>query len=237
MSLRDVLVVIPAYGLPERETAELLRQLEQSGCSVLTRAGIGLIDRVRSELASRALETQHQRWLWLDADMAASIGEVARLVETAERHDLDLLSAVYVTKERPANPAVVWDAESPSWPTPRRDAALCGIDGGLYPIRRVGFGMAVTHRRLFERIAPTLPEVTIEGCGAGARPYFLPLIVGRHYLGEDYSLCERARETGSTLWADTRIRVGHVGRYVYRWEDIAPPAASRNLEMVWQTES
>lgn len=229
---RDLLVVLPNYSGLEHPTRVLLASLQEAGCPLLEAHGIGLIDRVRSELASRALETQYERWLWLDADMTAPVGELARLVETATRHDLDALTAVYMTKERPSSPTCRFDYESPAWPTPNRGAALCGADGMLYPVTMLGFGAVVTHRRLFERLRDTLPEVDLLGC-KNARPYFLPMVVGRRYLGEDYSLCERARASGSTLWADSRVRVGHVGRYVYGWEDAAKRGAFSNVELTW----
>jgi hypothetical protein len=43
--------------------------------------------------------------------------------------------------------------------------------------------------------------------------------IGHWYLAEDYAFCERARRAGHALWADTRLRLSHVGRYAYSWED------------------
>jgi hypothetical protein len=56
-------------------------------------------------------------------------------------------------------------------------------------------------------------------------PYFQPLIVddgdGDHaYLGEDYSFCERARRCGYKIFADSTIRLQHIGLYGYSWEDL-----------------
>jgi len=42
---------------------------------------------------------------------------------------------------------------------------------------------------------------------------------GYWYLGEDYAFCERARQAGHKVIVDTTIRLGHVGRYTYGWED------------------
>ena len=42
---------------------------------------------------------------------------------------------------------------------------------------------------------------------------------GFRYLSEDYSFCERARSAGHKVFADTSIRLGHVGEYEYVWED------------------
>ena len=35
------------------------------------------------------------------------------------------------------------------------------------------------------------------------------------FLGEDYFFCWKAKQLGYKLWCDSRIKVGHVGEYVY----------------------
>lgn len=53
----------------------------------------------------------------------------------------------------------------------------------------------------------------------------LPLVKetdeGAWYLAEDFAFSERARQAGTYVHADTRIRLRHIGRYAYqwRWED------------------
>lgn len=38
-------------------------------------------------------------------------------------------------------------------------------------------------------------------------------------MGEDYAFCERARQCGYKIMADTSIRLWHIGEYAYGWED------------------
>ena len=42
---------------------------------------------------------------------------------------------------------------------------------------------------------------------------------GHWYLAEDFSFCERARQCGYKIMADTTIRLWHIGNYSYGWED------------------
>ena len=42
---------------------------------------------------------------------------------------------------------------------------------------------------------------------------------GHWYLADDYSFCERARQCGYKIMADTSIRLWHIGEYAYGWED------------------
>ncbi len=64
-------------------------------------------------------------------------------------------------------------------------------------------------------------------------PFFLPKCQEEPnlewgYRGEDYAFCERCREAGIPLIVDTTIDLGHVGSYIYRWEDAARPQPQHN---------
>jgi hypothetical protein len=54
-------------------------------------------------------------------------------------------------------------------------------------------------------------------------PYFMPMVIeterGPWYLGDDFAFSHRAREAGFKIFADTTIRLGHIGRHAYSWED------------------
>jgi len=54
-------------------------------------------------------------------------------------------------------------------------------------------------------------------------PFFHPMLHqcedGHWYLAEDYAFCERARQCGYKIMADTTIRLWHIGNHAYGWED------------------
>jgi hypothetical protein len=57
-------------------------------------------------------------------------------------------------------------------------------------------------------------------------PFFMPMVVEQSgpppkfsYLADDFAFCHRARGAGYKIFADTTIRLGHIGRYAYTWED------------------
>ena len=62
-----------------------------------------------------------------------------------------------------------------------------------------------------------------ERFGHSMIPVFCPMIrpieESYWYLAEDYAFCERARQCGFKIYADTTIRLWHVGTYRYGWED------------------
>jgi len=54
-------------------------------------------------------------------------------------------------------------------------------------------------------------------------PFFQPFVrqldEGHWYLAEDFAFCDRARQCGYAIRADTTIRLWHIGTYRYGWED------------------
>jgi hypothetical protein len=73
---------------------------------------------------------------------------------------------------------------------------------------------------LREKLA--LPECTAD-TGRTLTPYYAPLVRpdgdGWWYLAEDFSFCERARQCGYKIMADTTVRLLHIGTHAYGWED------------------
>ncbi len=55
--------------------------------------------------------------------------------------------------------------------------------------------------------------------GEGERASGSPLMRRPWYLSEDFSFSHRARLCGYKIYADSTIRLGHIGRYTYAWED------------------
>jgi hypothetical protein len=82
----------------------------------------------------------------------------------------------------------------------------------------------LVRRRVYEdmRVRLDLPWCN-ERFGRPLVPFFRPLIMtddaGPWYMSEDYSFCERARRCGYRVWADTTIRLHHLGQHGYTWED------------------
>jgi hypothetical protein len=56
-----------------------------------------------------------------------------------------------------------------------------------------------------------------------AIPFFQSMVHpwedGHWYLAEDYAFCERARQCGIKIIADTTVRLWHIGTYPYGWEE------------------
>ncbi len=62
-----------------------------------------------------------------------------------------------------------------------------------------------------------------ERFGVPLLPFFHPMLHacddGHWYLAEDWAFCERARQCGYQIVADTTVRLWHIGSYAFGWED------------------
>lgn len=222
---RDRVLCCPHYQPPTAATGELVRQLTASGWGLLPANGRGLIDLVRSEVASAVLEMPGIEWvLWVDGDNTCTREGVEQMVETAERHAADVVAAPYTLRMMGGRLTTEFEFQSPEWPTARRDEVVLGERGYVYPIRQCGFGMTLTRHSLYRRLRDSgkIPAMT---SGTPERKGWLffecGLVEGR-YTGEDYRFCRAAREIGARMVADTRVLSGHIGEHEYTVHDLAP---------------
>lgn len=211
---RGAVVLVPYLTHIEAACERGLRGLEQRGYEVRRFPATAAIDRTRSEMATTALADGFDELLWIDSDIAFDAADVDKL----RAHHLPLVGGLYA-KKGPQSFAAYLE--------PGTDVLKLGAVGGLAPVRYLGLGFLLTHRRVYDDVQArySLPYANAR-FGAAVVPYFLPLVIqdpeqadAYWYLGEDYAFCERARKVGYQVMVDTTIRLGHVGAYVYGWED------------------
>ena len=107
---------------------------------------------------------------------------------------------------------------------PGTNLVVFGKGGGLREVLYSGFGFVYTRREVYEKIKETsgLPDCN-QRFGPPVTPWFFPELApdgaGWWYLAEDYAFCNRARKCGYQVMADTTIRLTHVGRHPFTWEE------------------
>ncbi len=208
-------VLVPYLTHIEPACEHGLRALEKAGLEVLRYPSGAAIDRSRCDAATAALREGVDEILWIDSDISFEAADVERL----RGHDHSVVAGLYPKKG-------VRDFAAHL--LPGTEELRVGEGGGLTEVRCVGAGFLLTRRRVYEDIQRffSLP-VCNSRFGQPTVPYFLPMVVADEggepgsywYMGEDYAFCERARQAGHKVWADTTIRLGHVGKYTYGWED------------------
>lgn len=201
-----------AAGPIEPGCAEGLMALERRGYAVWRVPGYAAIDQGRSQVATDALAQGFDELLWIDSDIRFDPDSVEMLRE----HELPLVSGIYAKKGV---------RQLACYLKPETRTIEFGETGGLLEIHYAATGFLLTRREVYETMAvhEKLPTCNLR-FGKATVPYFLPMLLPQDgedhwYLGEDYSFCERARRSGFGIWADTRIRLEHIGSHGYTWED------------------
>jgi methyltransferase family protein len=208
-------ILVPVGSHVEQECEQGLKQLEARGYAVRRITGYAAIDQGRSQMATDALADGFTELMWIDSDIAFDPDAVERL----RAHGLPLVSGIYPKKG-------VRALASHLLPGTRQ--IVFGEGGGLIDIAYAATGFLLTRREVYDRMRQRLELPTCNTrFGRPLVPYFLPLIApdgaGHWYLGEDFAFCERARRSGFPIVADSTIRLRHIGRYGYSWEDAGSP--------------
>lgn len=207
---RRLVVLVPVATMIEPECERGLQALEARGVTV-RRVGCHVaIDLGRSTMASEALADGFDDLMWIDADVGFDPGHVDAL----RAHDRPFTCAIYPKRGRPELACHV---------KPGTSELVFGEHGGLTELLYTGMGFCLIRREVFEDVRRT-EALPLCNKAKPFVPYFLPMVVKAGddddwYLAEDYAFCERARRAGHPVFADTRLRLSHVGRYGYTWED------------------
>lgn len=220
-------VLVPYLTHIEAPCEQGLRELERMGFAVRRVASSAAIDRTRCDMATSALADGFEHLMWIDSDMSFAPAAVAQL----RSHELPVVGGLYPKKGARAFAVYFEDGT--------KDVVV-GQGGSLLDVRYVGTGFLLTHRMVYDDVRRTfgLPVCNAKW-GQPTIPFFLPMVIpdggsGYWYLSEDFAFCERARQAGHKITVDTTLRLGHIGRYTYEWEDAGmamPRVPSATFEM------
>ncbi|MCR4342203.1 MAG: hypothetical protein NUW01_20180 [Gemmatimonadaceae bacterium] len=177
--------------------------------------GDALIERSRARAATAFLASDAEVFLSVDTDIIFDWHDAVQIAEQAVEHSI--VVGAYTTRS-PLR-SFVTSALNPHEPVE------FFTDPTPVPIRWGATGFMAVHRRVFEAL---VKRADMPLCHANEDlrhyPFFLPFVVeeaGTHVmLSEDYAFCERARQEGFTTYLNPAVRLGHLGGYCYRLEDM-----------------
>lgn len=194
--------------------------------------GDAAIDRSRGRMATHFLETRKDCDIlfFIDDDIVYKADDFIKMMKIMIEKDLDIFGATYVTK----------NMQKPSF-TFRGlkdiDKFYFGTNGEVREIMFLSNGCMAIQRRVLEKIVKDkLVKKAFCGHAAQYYPFFMPMVVDifdrTEALSEDWAFCYRARKAGFKIWMDCSVRLGHVGDYVFDWDDIVrPPKQQNNIEV------
>lgn len=204
-------ILVPHGGTLYPICEDALRELERRGYQVRRVPGFSQIDVARNSLATKAILDGFEETLWIDSDVGFHPNDVEKL----RRHNLPIVSGVYAKKGKRSMASNF---------EPGTKKVAFGEQGGLTEIQYAATGFLHVRRQAYLDIQEKLGlPMCNEEFGERIIPWFQPLIrplkEASWYLGEDFAFCERAKQAGYRIMADTSIRLWHVGNYQYGWED------------------
>lgn len=206
---------MPVKGRPEPETDALIMELKDRGYSARILSECVFLDKSRSYMATKSIMEGYDELMWIDADMVFD----PDYVDILRAHDLPIVCGLYPKKGPRGGIAALLKGDCKK--------IAFGQSGGLLEIHYAGLGFTYTKREVYDKMKD---KFNLPLCENGEDlgdlyPYFYPMIGYENsqykYMGEDYSFFERARQCGYKIYADTTIRLGHIGKYRYSWEDMA----------------
>lgn len=205
-------ILVPAGKNIEPACEESLRNLEGRGYAVRRVFGYSAIDQARSQMATDALCEGFEELMWIDSDISFD----PQAVDALRLHDLPVVCGLYAKKGQRA-------LACQKLPGTRQ--FTFGAGGGLVEIQYGATGFLLVRRQAMLEVQARL---ALPVCNAWAErpvvPFFLPMIVERQpgqpwYLGEDFAFFERLRQCGQRIYADTTVRLWHIGAHGYSWEE------------------
>jgi hypothetical protein len=220
-------ILVPSRDGIDHGVEKALHELARRGYRLMIMRGVTSIDQIRSQMATDALKAGFEELFWIDDDVLFDPDDVDRLRE----HDMPIVGGVYPWKGKPQL-AVRWLDGTKS--------VELGVGGGIVEVKYAATGFLLTRAEVYATIrrttfcTPGQPAHCREVIGQFDRmmyPFFQPMVVDQpsgssddvpRYLAEDWAFFHRAREAGFKVHVDTRIRLYHVGRYAYSWEDLEP---------------
>ena len=221
----SLVIATPLYGgMCTAEYADSMARLQASleltgiKYKVLHHINDSLIPRARNCLVARFMRdpelAEYTRFMFIDADIAFEPEDVCKLWNLSEFHDV--VTACYPTKtEKEGQP------KTTAW----KDGQLVDLDELKFPteIDYAGTGFLMINRLAFVKMQNAYPDTRhMEGHLGEVYALFDTEVTKdedwtqRWYCSEDYLFCKRWREIGGKIMLDPSIRLGHVGRKIYR---------------------
>lgn len=212
-NMSKCVILVPCNGGIEHQTDNCLRELQNRGYEVWRTPGYSAIDQGRNRMAYDAIyRCNFGELMWIDSDVVFNPDDVDKLRNSG----YDFIGGAYSFKGWPRmtvqaknNQSIVFDEKN----------------GGIYEVDCIATGFMYTKASVYKTIEKKLNlPLCNTSFDAPQIPFFKPDVwmdQGKpYYLGEDFSFCKRAASVGFKIRLDSRIKLGHVGKYKYDWSDV-----------------
>lgn len=189
-----VLIAVPCMDQVPAPFCQSLAQLKKVGECVLAMKSGSLIYTSRNSLATMAIQMDADYVFWLDSDMVFQPDTLVRMMDTVQKHNIDMLTGLYFRRVPPYSP-VLFDKLEMRTKTVLDWSEFKTIPEDLFEVGGCGFGCVLVSTEVL---------MSVQGKHGNM---FAPM--GNN--GEDIAFCIRARDCGYKIICDPSIICGHVG--------------------------
>jgi hypothetical protein len=151
-----------------------------------------LITTARQRLVDIALRDKADHLFFLDSDMIFQYDTLQRLINIGE----DIVSTLFFKRIPPYQPCFYTKVDLTEPLNPAYDVPVRWNDKGIYKCDATGLACTLISKKVL---------LALEGTQMFEHP---------SPVGEDIAFCLNARDKGFSVYADTRIEAGHIGRLV-----------------------
>lgn len=164
-----------------------------------------LIYDARNLLAQEAIDTGADRILFIDSDMYFMPDMMERMAADID-DGAEFVCGIFVKRRLPTIPCIYKSIDivyENGDPIGKTDIYTDYPKDALFEVGGCGFGAVMMDVSMLKNVQETF--------GKPFTPY-------AGLFGEDLSFCWRAKQLGYKLLCDSRIKVGHVGTFIYSEE-------------------
>lgn len=202
MNETKYLIAVPTLDMVPVPFVAALTALKRVGAIKHSFLSNSLVYDARNLLTQEAIETGADRVLFIDSDMYFQPDMMERMARDMD-DGADYVCGLFFKRRLPTLPCIYKDVdivEENGVSVGKTQVYTDYPADTVFSVGGSGFGAVMVSTKLLSDVQETFGK---------------PFIPYAGLLGEDLSFCWRARQLGYTLWCDSRIKVGHVGTFVY----------------------
>ena len=211
------LIAVPCMDTVPTEFMESMVHLREPEGTQLAVVKNTLIYNARNTIIQNAVKLDFDRVLWLDSDMVFEPDLLLRMIDDLDL-GIDYVAGLYYQRKLPTHPVVYkeihWKVADDGWVDTGYQFFEPHPKDKLFEIAGSGFGCVMTSMDLLKRM--------VEVYGAPFSP-----LMG---MGEDLTFCHRVKEQGFKMYCDPRIKLGHVGKFIYTEGVATDPSTGAETE-------
>ena len=205
LSQYHITIAVPCMDSVKTDFMASLMSLQKNGnASIAIEAG-SLVYHSREKLLVSAMDHNADFIFFVDSDMKFAPDTLMRLLQDAVENDLDMVSGLCFRRIFPTTPTMAKTMEY-SFDPETKQAVVNVPNYTDYPrdslFEVACSGLACTLIRM-----SAICDVIANEKMSPFQPFF--------GLSEDYSFCRRMTAAGKKMWVDSRIKIGHIGQFVF----------------------